>query len=109
MSFASAQQHAPCPHPAAAAHADEIGRALIDLQEVLDGEVDDVRAERVRKLLADALQADDERRAEVDHHEPEELDPCPGRRPSKGAVRRPARPYVAATQNRFAMENAKET
>ena len=46
-----------------------------NLQEVLDSEVDDVRAKRVRELVADGLQADDERRAEVCHHEPEELDP----------------------------------
>ena len=33
---------------------------------------------------------------------------CPGQKPPKRAVKRPARPYKSAIQNRFAMENAKE-
>jgi hypothetical protein len=33
---------------------------------------------------------------------------CPGRKPPKTAVKRPARPCKIAMQNRFAMENPKE-
>jgi hypothetical protein len=33
---------------------------------------------------------------------------CPGRKPPKSAVKRPARPYKSPIEDRFAMENAKE-
>jgi hypothetical protein len=32
---------------------------------------------------------------------------CPGRRPPFSAVKRPARPYKSAIQNRFPMEDTK--
>jgi hypothetical protein len=32
---------------------------------------------------------------------------CPDRKPPKRAVKRPARPYKGAVENRFVMENAK--